>query len=227
MTRDSDVVDGKIVRLLVIRHGQTEYNIKQIMQGHKDIPLNQTGYEQAKLLGERFVHDSVLIDSVASSDLTRCKQTVAAVLEACHQSPPVKYFYELRERNMGVIEGMQIKEAEKYALEHGKSSIRDFGETANEFLSRFCTRFTSIAEAAAANGESTVAVFTHGGSIRSLLGWLKFKEGSSPVKIANTSLTIIDYDKDTKQFTVRCAGDARHLENESESLTFVGDSRVL
>ncbi|CDH10052.1 related to Broad-specificity phosphatase YOR283W [Zygosaccharomyces bailii ISA1307] len=227
MTKDFDSVGANVLRLLVIRHGQTDYNIKQIMQGHKDIALNQTGFEQARLLGKRLVNESVVLDSVASSDLTRCKQTVATVLETCHQSPPVKYYYELRERHMGVIQGMQIKEAEKYAAEHGKSSIKDFGETSSEFLNRFSTCFTSIAQEAAANGETTVAVFTHGGAIRSLLVWLKFDSTNVPVKIPNTSITVVDYNKDTKEFKVKCAGDAQHLQDESGPITFVGDSRVL
>ncbi|CAR25693.1 hypothetical protein ZYGR_0A02590 [Zygosaccharomyces rouxii] len=220
----SEACDGNVVRLFVIRHGQTDYNIRQIMQGHKDIELNQTGFEQATLLGKRLVEDSLTFDSVASSDLIRCKQTVATALATSNQNLPVTYYYELRERCMGVIEGMQIDQAEKFAVEQGKKSFRDFGETPQEFIGRFATCFVSVAEQAAANNHKNVAIFTHGGSIRSLLSWLHYNTSS---KIPNTSVTVIDYHKDTKQFEVKVVADDMHLTGGSGSMRFVGDSRVL
>lgn len=224
ISRSLGTSNDNVVKLYVIRHGQTDYNIKQIMQGHKDIDLNTTGFEQVKLLGERLVKDSVTFDSVVSSDLTRCRQTVAAVLSASSQNVPVKYYYELRERRMGVIEGMQIKEAEQYAAEHGVKTFREFGETPQEFLDRFATCFAAVAEQAAANNEKSVAVFTHGGSIRSLLSWIGVHTSS---KISNTSVTVIDYHKDTKQFEIKVVADDVHLSGGSGSIRFAGDSRVL
>ncbi|GAV51691.1 hypothetical protein ZYGR_0AF01620 [Zygosaccharomyces rouxii] len=224
VSSSSEAYNENVVRLFVIRHGQTDHNIKQIMQGHKDIALNQTGFEQAKLLGKRLAEDSLVFDSVASSDLIRCKQTVATVLANSNQDVPVIYYYELRERCMGVIEGMQIDQAEKYAAEHGKKSFRDFGETSEEFLNRFATCFVSVAEQAAANHHKNVAIFTHGGSIRSLLNWLNCH---TSCKIPNTSVTVIDYHKDTKQFKVEVIANDAHLSGVSGSIRFVGDSRVL
>ncbi|GCE98117.1 hypothetical protein ZYGM_001357 [Zygosaccharomyces mellis] len=220
----SESSSENVVRLFVVRHGQTDHNIRQIMQGHKDLELNQTGFEQAKLLGRKLAEDSLTFDSVASSDLVRCKQTVVTVLTTSNQNVPVTYYYDLRERCMGVIEGMHIDQAEKFAAEHGKKSFRDFGETSEEFLNRFATCFISVAEQAAANNHRNVAIFTHGGAIRSLLNWLNCHTSS---KIPNTSMTVVDYHKDTKQFTVEVIADDKHLSGESGSMRFVGDSRIL
>lgn len=224
VSNSSEASDKNVIRLFVIRHGQTDFNIKQIMQGHKDMPLNETGFKQSELLGEELLKSSYKFDFVASSDLTRCKQTVATVLKTSNQNDPVAYYYDLRERCMGEIEGMQINDAERYAAAHGKKSFREFGESAGDFLKRFSTCFISIAEKAAENDYKNVAIFTHGGAIKSLLQWL---DCSGSIRIPNTSVTEIDYYKDTKQFKVQTIANDQHLSGQSGTLRFIGDSRVL
>lgn len=217
MTRDipfySNNEDSDVVRLFVIRHGQTEHNVQKILQGHLDTDLNQTGRDQAKKLGEYLLERNIKFDSIASSDLKRCKQTVDAILEQYDEKPPVEFYKELRERCMGVIEGMHLKDAEKYADTHGKGSFRDFGEKADEFLARLTGGLNSIVETAAEKGDvRNLAVVSHGGAIRTLLRWLHYEEHNAHnIIVFNTSVTIIDYNKQTGQYTVRRVGNTQHL----------------
>lgn len=217
MTRDVPFYcnneDLDVVRLFVIRHGQTEHNVQKILQGHLDTDLNETGREQAEKLGKYLAEVGIKFDSIASSDLKRCKQTVEAMLRPCGRSPPVKCYKELRERCMGVIEGMRLADAEKYAEMHGRGSFRDFGEKPDEFLARLTSGISSIAESAAEDGQvKNMAVVSHGGAIRTLLRWLKYEEHNAHnIIVFNTSVTIIDYFKHSGKFVVRRVGNTQHL----------------
>ncbi|QLQ79516.1 hypothetical protein HG537_0C01630 [Torulaspora globosa] len=217
MTRDVPFYcnneDPEVVRLFVIRHGQTEHNVMKILQGHLDTDLNETGREQARKLGEYLGERGIEFDSIASSDLKRCKQTVDEIMGVCDRRPPVKCYKELRERCMGVIEGMRLSDAEKYAETHGKGSFRDFGEKPDEFLARLTSGINSIAESAAECGRiKNMAVVSHGGAIRTLLRWLHYEEHNAHnIIVFNTSVTIIDYFKHTRQYVVRRVGNTQHL----------------
>lgn len=217
MTRDipfyNNNEDPEVVRLFVIRHGQTEHNVQKILQGHLDTDLNQVGLEQAQKLGNYLKERHIHFDSVASSDLKRCQQTTKAVLEESNQAPPVKFYKELRERCMGVIEGMHIREAEAYADKHGKGSFRDFGENADDFLARLTGGLKEIVEEASEDKSiKNIAIVSHGGAIRTLLRWLHYEEQNAHnIIVFNTSVTIIDYIKHTGQFIVRRVGNTQHL----------------
>lgn len=91
MTRDipfySNNEDPDVVRLFVIRHGQTEHNVQKILQGHLDTDLNHVGLEQAEKLGHYLKERHIDFDSVASSDLKRCMQTIKVILEQMDQDP--------------------------------------------------------------------------------------------------------------------------------------------
>lgn len=197
----------------MVRHGQTAHNVQKILQGHLDTDLNETGREQAEKVGSYLAERNIKFDSIASSDLKRCRQTVDSMLAQSDDRPPVKFYKELRERCMGVIEGMYLRDAEKYADEHGKGSFRDFGEKADEFLSRLTGGLTSIVESAAEEGDvKNMAIVSHGGAIRTLLRWLKYEEHNAHnIIVFNTSVTIIDYIKQTGQYTVRRVGNTQHL----------------
>lgn len=108
MTKDipyyCDNDDSNIIRLFVIRHGQTEHNVQKILQGHQDTDLNRTGIAQAAKLGDYLEKSNIKFDKVFSSDLKRCKQTIQKVLETSGQANvSVEYCKGLRERCMGSL----------------------------------------------------------------------------------------------------------------------------
>lgn len=221
----SDNDDSKVVRIFLIRHGQTDHNVKKILQGHRDISLNLTGIKQAQKLGEFLAEKDIKFDKVYSSDLKRCQETTNEFLKLSDQENlDIVLNSDLRERFMGPIEGMHISDAEKYADKHGKGTFKDFGEDMESFEKRLERGVTSSAEDAASNGLKNVALVSHGGSIRAILGWLQHDvENVSKIIVFNTSVTVIDYIVPEKTFQVRTVGNTRHL---GEGNFMVSDLRL-
>ncbi len=85
--------------LYLIRHGQTDWNVQRKMQGHTNIPLNETGRDQACSIQSFFLNHPV--EKVFSSDLDRAFQT-AAIATSSKSIIPLE---GLREVNLGSIEG--------------------------------------------------------------------------------------------------------------------------
>lgn len=95
--------------ILIVRHGQTDHNILNIVQGHSDTKLNNQGLEQATLLGQWFKSQGVKFDACWSSDLKRCVRTTENIFSALddNQKPKTQEFTrELRERSLGELEDM-------------------------------------------------------------------------------------------------------------------------
>ena len=68
-------------RILVVRHGQTDWNAKNIMHGQTDVPLNQLGIKQAEDLRERL--QNVAVDICYCTHLSRSEETARIILQ-CH-----------------------------------------------------------------------------------------------------------------------------------------------
>ena len=86
----------------IVRHGETDYNARGIIQGYLDIPLNSKGQEQAVSLAKRLVGDHP-IDQIFSSDLLRAAGTASIIADALDLS--VTSREDLREIHLGSWEG--------------------------------------------------------------------------------------------------------------------------
>lgn len=94
------------MRLILVRHGQTRGNEKNIAQGHVNGILTKRGIKQAKLLGEEL--KKYKIDAIYSSDLGRTVKTTKSI--AKHQKGvKINYTKKLRERKMGIFENKHMK----------------------------------------------------------------------------------------------------------------------
>ncbi|CAH1688731.1 Histidine phosphatase family protein [Hyphomicrobiales bacterium] len=95
-------LDPSISRFLFLRHGRTAYNLRRIVQGHTDIPLDAVGRDQAVAAAELLLgHGS--IDRIISSDLSRASATAQTV--ASRLDLPLLLDPDLRERGFGPFEG--------------------------------------------------------------------------------------------------------------------------
>ncbi len=95
--------------ITLIRHGETEWNLSGRWQGHADSPLSSRGLEQAKALGERIKSEE--FDFYYSSDLGRALHTSKLVGEP--SGMVAQSFPGLRERDLGVLEGLNTTEMEE------------------------------------------------------------------------------------------------------------------
>ncbi|MBF0779537.1 MULTISPECIES: histidine phosphatase family protein [unclassified Granulicatella] len=86
--------------LYLFRHGQTDYNVKRAFYGSSDVPLNETGIQQARTI--QIALSSIKIDTVYTSDLLRAKQTAKIVFPNFFSHP----LPQLNEKGFGLWEGL-------------------------------------------------------------------------------------------------------------------------
>ncbi len=92
--------------LLLVRHGETDYNRFNIIQGTRDVPLNEIGRRQAVELSEKL--SGIPIDAACSSCLSRAYETAKIVMKP--HGLPVKQYAELNEMHFGTYEGRLYKD---------------------------------------------------------------------------------------------------------------------
>ncbi|MCP3060671.1 histidine phosphatase family protein [Myxococcus sp. K38C18041901] len=95
--------------LILLRHGETEWNARGLLQGHQDSPLSPEGVRQADALAARLV--TVSFSALYCSDLGRAVQTASRI--AARTGHEVRPDARLRERGLGVLEGLTREEASR------------------------------------------------------------------------------------------------------------------
>ena len=152
-------------RLLLIRHGQTEWNRAQRIQGQIDIALNDTGLRQAQALALALADEPIAV--IYTSDLGRAHATAQAL--AMTTGAQLRVDPRLRERHYGAFEGLTYDEIESDWPQQAKSwRERDpafapqGGESLLDLWARVLPTLDSIAQRHA--GEQ-IAWVTHGGVI--------------------------------------------------------------
>jgi broad specificity phosphatase PhoE len=95
--------------LFLVRHGRTGWNKEQIFRGHKDVPLDEVGREEARLVGERLKGEG--IKAVFSSPLSRASETAQAVARS--HKVEVQIVEGLIDLHFGDWEGQSLKEVQK------------------------------------------------------------------------------------------------------------------
>lgn len=152
-----------VTRVLVVRHGETDWNVQARLQGHTDIPLNANGREQARRLAETLRGEP--LDAVYSSDLQRAWHTAEAL--AAGSGAPLHAEPLLRERRFGSFEGVMFAELEArfpQAAARWRAREPGFGPEGGETLQDFYDRCVGAAlRLAAAHAGGSIALVAHGG----------------------------------------------------------------
>jgi alpha-ribazole phosphatase len=156
------------VNLLLVRHGQTDWNLAQRFQGHIDVPLNQTGCQQAMALKDRLAGQN--IDCMYSSDLQRASETARIISNG---NIEIRTDLRLREMSFGAWEGLTYSEIEeKYtdALSAWERDRYQSSPTNGESLAQLAQRLRSILdELCKKHKDQTVLVVAHGGVLQVLI----------------------------------------------------------
>lgn len=161
-----------MMRLILVRHGQTEWNAGGRYQGQSNVALSDTGRKQARFLAERFPVRQ--LDAIYTSDLDRAKETAECVgkwlgLTVC----PEKAFREL---SFGDWEGLTYQEISSRWPEEAEKLftapdelVIPHGETFQDLQKRALDKIYSLYEK---HIDQTVAVFAHGAINKTILAGL-------------------------------------------------------
>jgi broad specificity phosphatase PhoE len=164
-----------VTTILLVRHGETDWNRERRWQGHADRPLNETGRTQAHALAELLAADPP--EAIWSSDLTRARETAEIV--GARLGLPVAFDERLREVDVGEWSGLTAAEAEERfpaGMRHRLAGGTGWeqGESYEEMAERVLAALHDIAALA----YERVVVVTHGGAMRAV--WLA--DGGAPEK---------------------------------------------
>ncbi|MEX8517417.1 MAG: histidine phosphatase family protein [Leptothrix sp. (in: b-proteobacteria)] len=149
--------------LLLIRHGETDWNRQHRFQGQLDVPLNALGQTQAARLAERLMDEP--IDALVCSDLARAQATAAPLVQ--QRGLTLRSDSGWREQSFGVLEGLTVptirtEHPELWAqwIRHAADYALPGGESPRQFHTRVLAALQAVAEAHAGQ---RVMVVTHGG----------------------------------------------------------------
>ena len=155
--------------LLLVRHGETDWNRDGRWQGHADAPLNERGQEQARALADQLAREEIA--AVYTSDLSRARETAEII--AARVGTPVHVDPRLREVDVGGWSGLTTAEIRTRFPEDvtrwhdgDPSHAFDGGETYTAMGERVVA---AVAEISARHAGEQVLVVLHGGPIRALL----------------------------------------------------------
>ena len=156
----------KKTEIILIRHGETEWNSQKRMQGHSNSDLSSVGQAQIQALGQWM--KNVPFDLIYSSDSPRAKQTAEAITQ--FSGHELQFDQRLREKNLGVFEGLTSEEARERHPEvfrlfktAGSKYVIDEGESTQQLQDR---ALEIVNEIRIKHPEERVLLVTHGGFIR-------------------------------------------------------------
>ena len=199
------------MKLYIIRHGQTDWNIAKKIQGRQDIPLNERGHFQAQCLGKAM--ENRPITAVFSSPQIRAMETAIAV--ASPAGVPVIPVRDLMEINYGVWEGKAEEELlrDDRALyeawwSHPAETAPPEGESINQVNERCRQAWKEIKPQLTGDA----AIVAHGGLLAHFMEQLLGSESIAASTVAhNASITTIEYEPETERFVLVEFDDYKHL----------------
>lgn len=147
------------MKLFLVRHGQTDWNLKNLLQGRTDIPLNENGKNQALEVKEKL--KNIKFDICISSPLIRTIETSKIITNL-----DIIIDKRIIEREMGCLEGKNYNLYHKNnyydfklnSNEYGVESVKELFKRAEEFLNDIKEKYN----------DKTVLVVSHGAIIRVL-----------------------------------------------------------
>ena len=176
------------MRIILARHGETDYNKNEKVQGHSDIPLNEEGIRQGKEAGKKL--EGHEIDVAYSSTLERAFDTARYMLDNSNsennKNISVIKDKRLIEKSYGGYEGVSFAEYGA-GLKAGETRGMELDTEAADRVEEF------FKEKYSENPDKTILAVCHGGLIRSFLTEKGIKEVTHGV-IINTSVSVLDYD---------------------------------
>jgi len=198
-------------RICIIRHGETDWNVEKRIQGHTDIPLNETGRAQALAMAFNAAHQR--FQAIYSSDLLRATETARVLAQ--REDHQVKLLPQLRERHFGIFQGITADEgAVFHPAAYGRYVARDldYDFETGESLRRFADRVADgIDWLVRHHGGQTIAAVSHSGVLDVIYRRATGRPLHTPrdFKIPNCGLNWFHFDG--QGWHLEAWGDRHHL----------------
>ncbi|MFW6384906.1 MAG: histidine phosphatase family protein [Halodesulfurarchaeum sp.] len=193
-------------RVLLVRHGETDWNRQRRIQGWAPTLLNERGREQARALGSGLGDEGV--DSIVASDLPRAMETAEIIGRELGLT--VGQDWRWRERDFGFCQGLDYDEfdgrfPQLSVNRSGRDAVEarpESGETYREMFQRVREAWDELV-AETASGETRL-IITHGGPLYSLIGYLKGLDlVDSIVELDQDNCAVNEIDLERKPTIVR------------------------
>lgn len=187
-------MDKKKTMIYIVRHGETDWNIENRMQGHTDIPLNIKGIHQAEEIAKHL--KDIHLDIIYTSPLSRAYET-ATIINSYHKIQIIKND-SLRERQFGQLEGKTYEEVNKFhpalifnEVWHYPDYRPPGGESVNELKDRVVKFVKKILKEPHCQ---SILIVSHGVALRILTGTFLGTppEQLNQLRIGNAGLTVIE-----------------------------------
>ena len=204
-------------KLILVRHGHTEWNEKKIIQGWLDTPLSFLGIRQAQATA-RFLATNFQIDVIYSSDLQRAHTTAQIINHFFHI--PLITTTHLRETNLGIFQGQSWQDPNNHKLRQLWQEFTSHvhqrhlhwkdhqGESLHEMYQRLETLLNQLHQQ---HADQRVLLVTHGGTLNRLLELFQLKHPKDYHSFANTGVTVLE--KSSPQYKITLFNHHSHLEN--------------
>src|SRR6186997_3130603 len=177
--------------LVLVRHGQSEWNLKNLFTGWKDVDLTEQGVAEARAAGRKLKAQGLKFDVAYTSALKRASRTLDLILEEMGQTVPIVRDQALNERDYGDLVGMNKDDARaKWGEEQVLIWRRSYdvpppgGESLKDTVARALPYFVQDILPRVLRGERTL-ISAHGNSLRALIMVL---ERLTPEKILKREL---------------------------------------
>jgi len=199
--------------ILLIRHGQSEWNKLNLFTGLKNIELSEQGIEEANKAGQNFKNLDIKFNVVFTSELKRAQETAKIILQNLDQwdflnnEGKIISSINLNERDYGDLTGLNKKEtAEKFGEEQvhkwrrGYSDQPPNGESLDDVVRRVTKYFEEVIKPAIQSDENdNILIAAHGNSLRALLIVMNIYEPSNINSVElSTGVPIHIISKDNK-----------------------------
>ena len=191
-----------MARLYVLRHGQTEFNLEQRVQGRCDSPLTELGVAQAHAAGSWLAAQGVCFERVFSSPLGRAMATAEVAREelaaAGLPAPEVEPVEGLIERSYGPFEGGPAKDVPTELWDPGEALVPYGGEGSAALRSRIVGTLTDLM---VGSGAKSVLAVSHGSAtLQFKLAWEHLARCPQDVRLGNCCVLVFDFDRASRQF---------------------------
>ncbi|GBU10932.1 phosphoglycerate mutase [Erysipelotrichaceae bacterium] len=221
--------------LYFMRHGQTNFNLNNIVQGWCDSFLTEQGIAGVGAAGVGILDSGIVFDGIYSSDSGRTQQTARVILEKTQSDSRIQLEPNFREFNFGGFEGQDDLIMQSALANHANIAVEDVNivlnsmekmitaittvhneifetgfigevETHQKYTNRLRKGLENTITAMVAKDQTCTLIVSHGMTICTLVQLLEPGIEMPKTGIANASLTKILYDDETGQYTVESVG---------------------